>query len=75
MPNCLVSNSPTIFLLQELLDDDLLDVKLSEDGDEEKSPNSSPMLLVGGDDYWLGVYTHGNYVAVDDGGVTQLQLL
>ena len=51
MPNCPVSNSPTIFLFQELLDDDLLDVKLSEDGDEEKSPNSSPMLLVGGDDY------------------------
>ena len=34
-------------LVQELLDDDLLDVKLSEDGDEEKSPNSSPLLLVG----------------------------
>ena len=33
-------------LIQELLDDDLLDVKLSEDGDEEKSPNSSPLLLV-----------------------------
>merc|ERR550532_423975 len=30
---------------EELLDDDLLDVKLSKDGDEEKSPNSSPLLL------------------------------
>ena len=32
---------------QELLDDDLLEVKLSEDVDDEKSPNSSPLLLVG----------------------------